>query len=264
MRFPAPSSSDGRTILVKANGDIVYPHNGGANHYVSLSGIAFYAAGIGSWSAIGTGIAPYGISFSAETNTEYGTPAYYKDPYGVVWFRGLVRTSNTYGASDRTVVVLPDTHRAAKNQHIAGTSAAGVTGFESLSTAGDVRSKNGAPTAVDTSHSLHNLKIFTAEAYTLNVYKTFPARAPWVWIGNPYPEPGYILREDGLRMATGLVNTGANNTPLQDYAEREISSEFGISVHPALSNNSYCRVDLTGDLKNRISTEVSSSFVLGP
>ncbi|UDL15889.1 minor tail protein [Microbacterium phage Pumpernickel] len=206
MIFPTLNGNNWRAITVAANGEIRVRANT-VNTFVSFDGIAFPAAGVATWTDIGA--AGSGSSFAnswgPHVNASWGTPAYWKDPYGLVWFRGLL-TGGSTAADNTNMVTMPATHRSALQQHYPAASSEqfGLVGARATD---GLNYKNG--TLGTAWISLGGVTIMTQDAFNSGVWFSPVMTNSWAnYDTNTYPGLAMTRREDGLGLSRGFIRNG--------------------------------------------------------
>lgn len=206
MIFPTINGNAWRSIGITTTGNILV-RAGWTASFVTLDGIAFPAAGVASWTNVGA--AGSGSSFAngwtGYATALHGTPAYWKDPYGLVWFKGLIGGGSR--ASDNLpMITLPASHRGVLQQHHPVTADEGFGFVGSLST-------NGLEYKVNTIGSnwisLGGVTVVTPEALTYGTWLNPVFVNSWVNY-NPvtFPAAAMTRRPDGLGLAKGLIGSG--------------------------------------------------------
>jgi hypothetical protein len=192
--------------------------------YVSLDGIAYPAAGVATWTdigAAGSGSA-YQNGFASHPSTaEYGVPGFWKDPYGVVWFRGLIRPGSNVTTDNLVMFTLPASHQSPTQSHVAvgaSNGSADQFGMVSAMKLGGVAFKVGSLAAANNGYiSLARLTIITAEAKASALNWLGPSNLKNNWVNydvNAYSPFFLMRRADGLAMSEGLIRSGTLNTEL--------------------------------------------------
>lgn len=242
MIFPINNGDTAKVVTIRANGSVqVEGANWTANTYISLDGIMFPAAGVATWTAIGA--AGSGSSF-ANTWTDYANPAswgvarYWKDPYGFVWFAGLVK-SPTAVVDGVVIANLPATHRAHLQQHIRAGSA-NVYGCVGADAANGLNAKANSSNAWI---SLGGVVLTTTDALTLNSWKDIPLAGAWVQGGAGFPTIQSTRREDGLILTKGLVR-GGTAPPLKLMVPRAEYGPTGEAIIYVATNSAMGRADI--------------------
>lgn len=237
-----------RCVKIDADGTVRVYGTGWSANWLTLDGIAFPSAGTASWVIIGTNGSAYGSSFQRESNwaTQFGEPAFWKDPYGFVWWRGLVQVKTALSVDNAVIVSLPAQYRAPVQEHIRGAGNGGYAGFGSQPASGLVWKLN-SPAASGNWLSLGGLITKTADAYSLNPWTTKAMRFANSWAQHPSSDitrVSYLLREDGLRVLSGVMVSGTLGAVAWRFDEKEMLAEDGFMTIPAISNNSRTRITI--------------------
>lgn len=206
MMFPTLNGNAWKSIKIKANGDIL-TQSGWISSFASLDGIAFPAAGVASWTEIGASGSgsSFANSWAMYPNPIWGTPAYWKDPYGLVWFRGII-SGGSRATDNLAMINLPATHRSTKQQHhtTVGDDQYGLV--SSYSGAG-VAYKSG--TFGTNWISLAPVTIMTDEALSTGVWTEPVLKSGWSnYDPTQFPGLGVTRRADGLGLSRGLIRLG--------------------------------------------------------
>ncbi|QIG57835.1 hypothetical protein SEA_PAULODIABOLI_101 [Microbacterium phage PauloDiaboli] len=207
LLLPTLNGNNYRSLTISANGDIVV-RGGWIASFITLDGIAFPAQGTATWTEIGA--AGSGSSYANgwtnyDTNPIWGKAAYWKDPYGLVWFRGLI-DNGTRGTDDTTMVNLPATHRAHMQQHN-NVVASDTFGFVGTRTTGGIDWKAGTGGGW---HSLASLRIITSDALTASPWWTPVYSGGWLdYNVAQFTSLGLTRRPDGLGLSKGLAKSGS-------------------------------------------------------
>lgn len=193
-------------ITIYTDGRICIRGTWGTTPYLSVDGVAFFSAGSVQWTPIGQNGSSFGAKFKANSDPFWGVPRYYKDPYGIVWFEGLVETVSSVSVENTAIVNLPTTHRAHLEQHLVTVS---NDVFASISGSPDegLRWKTGSPATGW--FSLCNTHVVTPEALANNPWYTPGYKNGWKRFQSNFPEAAVFRRQDGLCMSTGLISAGA-------------------------------------------------------
>lgn len=242
--LPTLNGNNYRSLTIQANGDIVV-RGGWIASFITLDGIAFPAAGVASWTEIGAGGS--GSSYANgwtnyDTNPVWGKAAYWKDPYGLVWFRGLI-DNGTRGTDDTTMVNLPASHRAHMQQHNP-VVASDTFGFVGTRTTGGIDWKGGTGGGW---HSLAALRIITTDALTASPWYAPPTTSGWVDY-NPaqFTTSGVTRRPDGLGLAKGLVKSGTISATNRIMTLPRQMLPGMTSLTPRVSAQAAARLDVYG------------------
>jgi hypothetical protein len=258
MILPVEQGDTAKAVTVYPDGTVRVRSGYTAGQYVSLDGLAFWAAqsdATGNWVTVGNGGSSFGANFNASNagyNTTYGYPAFYKDRYGFVWFRGLVTIAVAPTGDNTAIINLPATHRAALEQHFRATANDAYSGLGAQPVNG-LNWKTNSPTGVGGWISLASAVIQTSDAAASNTWIT-PGFANG-WANNntaSFPAFGLTLRGDGLIKARGLLNGPATVnlaiTNMSGYPEFWPRAHRIITA--TISNNSRARIDFMGDGEN--------------
>lgn len=250
MIYPVEHGDVARAVTIKANGDILT--RGGSwtsDGYLSLDGITFPAAGVATWTSVGSGGSAFGANFAADAgfNAQYGTPAFWKDPYGFVWFRGLVKVVTTTSADNTRIIDLPTTHRAHLEQHYRGTANDTYAGLGAHPNNG-LNWKSGSPGSVGNWISLAGVLLNTVDGQNNNPWVN-PAGFGngWARNGTAFPNGSYLLREDGLCTMQGLMASGTIGTRGMSLRDTEMWPRDGRIILAGISNNARNRIDIGGE-----------------
>lgn len=232
-------------LLIKSDGEIrnygAYP----SNSYVTLDGIAFPAAGVADWIPVTSWGPKFDSRPESDWHTVYGVPSYWKDSYGFVWTRGLVRVVTTPVDNDN-IFSLPPEYSADKPQHI---KAGSINVFGSVQhSPGGFDWKTGSPNGgVGNWISLAGIFGVTTEGRLNNPWQEFPAFvSPWVNNSSAQPSAQYLLREDGLRALGGLIRGGTSDSKITSMAEEEMWPSRGKIILTTVSNGADARLDIKG------------------
>lgn len=248
--FPVEVDDTARTVRIAQDGGIYVSGEGWPSSWLTLDGIAFPSAGIANWAPIGTLGTSWGPSFGKDASwvAQFGEPSIWKDPYGFVWYRGLVKVLSTVSADNTPIINMPAELRtpSSRVEHIRGTGNNTYAGFGGNSDIGLVWKPN-SPSAVGMWISLGGVITKTTDAYSLNPWAT---KTPKLLNGyTPYnadfTQPNYLLREDGLRVLTGLLyggGTGGKN--VWRFSEKEMFAEDGHLTIPLMAENARGRLTI--------------------
>lgn len=248
--FPVEMGESARTVRIAQDGRVYVFGSGWPTSWLSLDGIAFPSAGIANWAPIGTLGTSWGPSFGKDASwvAQFGEPSIWKDPYGFVWYRGLVKVLSTVSGDNVPIINMPAELRVptSRAEHIRGTGNNAYAGLGGNSDIGLVWKPN-SPSAVGLWISLGGVITKTADAYSLNPW---PTKTPRLINGfNPFntdnTQPNYLLREDGLRVLTGLLGgggTGGKN--VWRFPEKEMFAEDGHLTIPLMAVNARGRLTI--------------------
>lgn len=248
--FNVEFADTAKAITILPNGDIDVRGSGfTSGNYISIDGIAFWEASVPTWTNIGSGGSSFASGFGSNPAWEgvYGVPAYWKDPYGFVWFRGLLRNQAAQSVDNTVAINMPATHRFHRQAHL---RTAGDDGFSFLGarpTSG-VDWKIGAPGSNGSWHTLSPIILITQEAKDNNPWK------PVSWWNNSwanysvpqFPAGGYLLREDGLRISEGLIGSGTIGARPFVLHETEMWPATGLKIISTVSAQLRARIDIYG------------------
>jgi len=252
LLFTVECVNTSKGISVNANGEIrVYGGAYPADSYVSLEGISWPAAGVATWTAIGSG----GSSFAANWINDsaydaiYGFPSFWKDPYGLVWFRGLIKCRVATSVDGTNMIMLPTTHRADLEQHMRTISSNNWYGGVGARSTDGLNWKTNSPGGVGAWMSLAQVTVATPESRTLSTFQS-PRRFMNNWVrngGTQYPNLSYALRGDGMRILAGLA-AGGSGTGMAMFVmtQEEFWPTQGQIILNTIGNSARSRVDICG------------------
>lgn len=237
-----------RSIYIRASdGALMFQGQTATNSYLSLDGLAWPAAGVATWTPVGEGGSAWGPNFGPRQVwvDAYGAPSFWKDPYGMVWFRGIVDVKVATSTDDTLMFTLPATHRADIMQHVRGTGWDTFAHYGFAPTVG-VQYKLNNPGQVGQWLGLAGLVLITAEGRANN---------PWVkpralingWSNyNPaaYTSASYLLREDGLRVSSGLIGGGSIAKRVISLKDKEYWPDNGRIIIAAAATAGRGRIDI--------------------
>ena len=244
--FPVEVGETSRVVYISTDGEIRVYGSGWPSSWLTLDGIAFPSAGTATWTSIGDGDSSWGANFESDAGwvAEYGDPAFWKDPYGFVWYRGLAHIKVTTSTDNTLIFNLPSTHRSSVFEHVRGCANTGYAGIGSLPKSGLVW-KPGTPGDVGSYVSLCGVITKTAQAYSDNPWLF---RAPkmtnnWAPYHSTLTQPSYLLREDGLRVLSGMIGRGiVGGASCFYFRDLEMIAEKGRLTIPAMANNARARI----------------------
>jgi len=247
MIFPANNGDNPRTLTVHSDGRVmVEGGNWIANTYVSLDGIAFPAAGVAAWTEVGA--AGSGSAFmngwTGYNTATWGKPAYWKDPYGIVWFRGLVGGGNS--TSDNfQMFSLPSSHQSHSQSHTKASAGSAFGYISGLNGANQgVSWKNGTSSGVWV--SLGGVTLVTTDGLNNNPWKTLPMVNGWVQYPGGFTQAAFLRRDDGLAMLKGLIGSGLFPGKIANLGSHMLP-EAGV-ILAGVSAALYHRMDINGML----------------
>jgi hypothetical protein len=247
-------------ITIKTDGRILTRFAGGSGvDFLSLSGVNYWAAesdATGNWKNVGTNCITFDSHYADWGDPLYGFSALYKDRWGFVWGRGLVRTV-TPQTTNFPMINLPVGYRPEKEQHYRAISDNGF-GFlgagNATSGPNSINYKTGSPNAAGTWTSLAGIRVSTPDVLTLNSWTT-PGLFLNSWANyNAVTFPGmtWTRREDGLVLFRGLITGGALGAAVTNLlATPEIFIRPKGAVFAAVGADVRTRVDISGDTYNQ-------------
>lgn len=237
-----------RAVTIGADGSVrVRQNSWPANQYLSLENISYWTPGVPQWTPI-TSWSSY-----AERNTgwdaTYGIPSYWKDPWGFVWFKSLVRIKVGVAGDNTPLFSLPSTHVPTDGNHAhMRTTCIDSLGVLGTMNSNDVVWKSGSVSGAPNSWlSLGGVSYPAAEAV---------ANPNWVKIrgyvngagdyGGSWPVGRYLLREDGLRMTAGLLNSGTYGASPRHWNlyQREMWPSDGQRIFETVGGQARSRFDI--------------------
>lgn len=248
--FPVEMGEGARTVRIAQDGGVYVFGSGWPTSWLSLDGIAFPAAGVADWAPVGTQGTSWGPSFGKDAGwvTQFGEPSIWKDPYGFVWYRGLVKVLSTVSGDSVPIINMPAELRVptSRGEHVRGTGNNSYAGFGGSVDVGLVWKSN-SPSGVGMWLSLGGVITKTADAYSLNPW---PTKTPklvngFVPYNADHTQPNYLLREDGLRVLTGLLGGGGTgNKNVWRFSEKEMFAEDGHLTIPLMAVNARGRLTI--------------------
>ncbi len=183
------------------------------NGYLQLSRLAYPAAGVASWTdiaAAGTsGVPAFASTFS---NSGSNVVGYWKDPYGIVWWKGGFLSSASQSTDNTSVVLFNgaalspslETHHAASRT----SGVWGSVGFGGGGTA--LRFKNTSTLTAGQVIYLGGLAVPSSDSDTLLTWSTIPLTNSWV-SDALRPAPQWANR-NGLIILKGFMRNGTIGT----------------------------------------------------
>lgn len=242
--LPVLMGDQAHNIRIWPNGDITAWGSYPGSTYLSFDGVCFYpkSANI-PWALIGD--AGSGFSSAAQAFDDvanWGSPKFYKDEYGFVWFQGLLRLKAAISADNTNLVSMPSSHRVSIEQHFRGAGHPGSwVGLGGQPTNG----LNWKPNSVATSGSYMSI--------TGVVFTTADAIANNPWSNLSFLANGWtfhsltasvLRREDGLCMGRGLIVGGSLN--LKAFRlEPDLWARRGKIILATISNNGNGRINVS-------------------
>ncbi|QKN87782.1 minor tail protein [Microbacterium phage Nebulous] len=244
------NADNARSVTVNPDGTIrVRGSSWGANTFVSLDTLRWPAKGVATWTPIGQGGSSWAANF--EDFLWNGNPsAFWKDPYGFVWFTGLTRVKVATSGDNTRILNLPascaiPSTKGEQHYRTTGGEVYGGLGTTYVAGAGNLNYKSNTNGAVGQWISLASVLMATADASTLNNWWEFPWMVnSWVNNGANQPNASLTRREDGLVCVRGLIALGAYGgvigKMLHDFWPRETM------LWDSMSNNARGRIDVWG------------------
>lgn len=239
-----------KSIVIQSNGEIRLYGTFASANYISLDGVAYPGPGVATWIEIGSPGSGSAIAanFQSTPSLEatYGKPAYWKDPYGFVWYRGLVEVKTALSVNNTAMIDMPAGYRSDKSQHTRGVGNQVFAGVYHNPGTG-LGWMTGGPTTVGSYIALTGLLTTTPDAIANNPW------APYVFMGNSwanyniatYPGARYCRREDGLVVLGGLLGSGSLATSAFNTATKEFWPRNGRLILGTICNNQVrARLDL--------------------
>lgn len=195
---------------IKANGDVL---TGGAasSGWFSLDGIMFPAAGVATWTPIGSGGSTYSAGWSSfhTSDSNFGVSSFWRDPLGRVWIQGMHKNASPSTlASPSTMFTLPF-----GKQYISHFPA-----FAGSGTFGTVLVPAGASTAVQAHQGANSAYVSTARVVLVDstVRSDWSSlsvhQSGWTAYAAGYPDTQYMKFADGVVMLEGLIKNTAAGT----------------------------------------------------
>lgn len=246
MIFPIQLGAVPGAITIGKDGTIRLRNAMVGATFITLDGVAFYAAGVAQWTAIGTGGSSFAASFESNPtwNAQFGLPSYWLDPYGFVWFNGLIRPKTTITADNTPMFTMPGTHVAHSEHHI---RTASNDGHAHVGTIGsDITWKIGSFGGAGSWTSLHGVFYTTAAGRSANPW-TYPTRFPngHTNYAAKMTQIGYLLREDGMRTAGGFLRQGTQTSVLLYLKDPELQIARNKKIIiPTAADSSHRRLDI--------------------
>lgn len=250
--------SNSYALEIRTNGDmLLHSPTPSVGAFITLDGISFWAPGVANWTNLGAGGPTFGINFERNTDWDrYGIPAWWEDPYGFLWFRGLARIKVSPTADNDPIIMLPTPLKGQLEQHFR-TAAQGVFGIVGTGPASQGKDyglnwRNGSPSMVGAWVSLYGFCIATSRAVANNPWKSMLLASPWTNITGSYPQASTLLREDGARITRGIISSGTPGANSQAFQlpEPEFWPDYGRLAIPTVSASNRGRLDIiprTGD-----------------
>jgi len=237
-----------------------------ANQFVSLDTIHYPGKGVATWTNIGSGGSSWGANF-VDYNYMGVPAAFWKDPYGFVWFRGLAKVAVATSTDNTVIINMPSTHRSYLEQHFrtvgndvyAGIGSGPVTATPP--TPGVVWKTN-SPATVGSWISLAGALLNTSDANTINTWWTLDWRMN-SWINNSVNQPpaGATRRADGLVYMRGLVSSGTYGVKIGNLPDDYIPRQRLLIDN--ISGNARGRIDMRGVVESPNDDRGSIYFAQG-
>lgn len=235
LTFPIEMGDNSRSIDINPDGSIRARSGYGNNTYITLEGICFPAAGVATWTPLALA-----NSWVSGTTSVWGTPAYWKDPYGTVWFRGMLKGGGT--AENTMMASLPTGMRPALYTHMRASSQDNF-GFASADPAGQLQYKAGS--AGNDGFSLAGLTVPTPDAYNASPWRDLRLITGGRY-NVSYPAPRITRRPDGLVMMEGLIGGVAPGNQVFRIPPEMRTVKRGLL--PAVGSAVRARYDFGGEL----------------
>lgn len=253
MLVYANVSDTARAIRINSNGEVRTSGTTLATgNYISLDGIAYPAAGIATWTNIGSGGSTWGANFEAWTDTAtFGTPGFWQDPYGYVWMRGLVRVKVATSVDGTVIWNTPAGYEPFYGQsHLRTCGNEGYAGVAANAATNSINWKPASPGAVGAWISLSNV-IYPTVNSSSNIFRGVGAYANG-WGTYPgannvsFPLPGVSRRNDGLCVSKGLINAGSLGSGRAFRVAEEMYTDTRV-ILDSIANNGRVRIDVSGN-----------------
>lgn len=250
IRLAVEMADNAKGVYITTTGEIQAWGNFLPNQYVSLDGLAFPQKGVANWIPLGDSGSGIGLKFERHDPWDdvYGVPSYWKDPYGFVWFQGLLRVKTALNPED-VVFSLPLGYLPPKATHYRMNSNDTYAAFGyNLGGGGqEFVMKSNSPTTVGSWYSLAGVAVATVESFSINPWKTPRAFANgWVnYNTGSFTSLQHLLREDGLRITSGLLANGSGGTNSFTLPEEEYWPRYGRIVLATMATNARARIDIS-------------------
>lgn len=250
--FPTLNGTNMRDLYIHASdGTITLGSGGFTSTWITLDSIVFPAAGVASWTTVGsTGSgSAFQNSWADYARTAYGPARFWKDPDGVVWFGGLVSSGVT---TDNTMIfTLPSGYNGWKEQHLIADSASTYGGVGTGPTLGGIVVKGNTSNAWI---SLAGVTLMTPDAMTKMTWYTSCSTQGgsyslsilnWTnYNAANYPCLGYAQGSSGLVYLQGLGSGTYGSTSI--FVLPADLRPLHTYLKPAMSGNvnGYNRIDI--------------------
>ena len=249
MLFPVENVDTAKAILIEAStGNIKVYGSGWSITWTTLTGIAFWSAGVAQWTNVGSGGSAWGTNFNRNPDwiASYGEPGFWKDPYGFVWFRGLAMVTVATSTDNQPIFTIPSTIAPMKEEHHRVTANQVFGGIGADST--KLKWKQGSPGTVGTWLSLASVVLQTTDAANGNPWQADAKLLnSWAYYSSTFTVPRVLLREDGLRISYGMVNAGVIGSSMFVMPSKEFWPTSGRLTVPVISNGARGRFTLMGE-----------------
>jgi hypothetical protein len=247
--FPVSQSDTAKAVEIKTNGDIVSRAGWTSGGYVSLDGIAFPAAGVATWTDVGSSSSTVlGSSWEIQSGDTaiFGHPGFWTDPYGFTWFRGLLRVKTAISTDNTLMFTLPTAARSHLEAHNRSAANDGYAGIGARTIDG-LNWKSGSTGSVGAWFTLAPVVLATPAAISDNPwYEIEYFGAAWAADSASFPTIGFLRREDGLCMSKGMMQSGTLGTGRAFTLPQELWPRDGRAIIDTIANNARARVDVSG------------------
>lgn len=259
MVFPINQSDNIGEVRIYPDGKVIVQTPVSQGQYVSLTNIAFPAAGVATWTPITT----YLNGYSDYGDPQFGQARYWVDPYGIVWWAGLVKvgattTGGTHAFSMPASITQPDSHHETVAVALQQMGSIRFSGSITAATAGGT----GGIGYVDVLSGMTSggwFSLFGCTTLTQaglvslpwdNLYNQgrfangFTAYNSTVNSGNQMPI--IAKRPDGLVMTFGLVRTDSGTIGQAIFFLEERMLPNSVLLQQAVANATRARIDISG------------------
>ena len=267
IRLAVEMADNAKGVYITTTGEIKAWGNFLPNQYVSLDGLAFPQKGVANWIPLGDSGSGIGLKFErhAPWDDVYGVPSYWKDPYGFVWFQGLLRVKTTLNPED-TMFSLPPGYLPPKATHYRMNSndTYAAFGYNLGGSGQEFVMKANSPTTVGSWYSLAGVAVATVESFSINPWKTPRAFANgWVnYNAGSFTSLQHLLREDGLRITSGLLANGPGGTNSFTLPEEEYWPRYGRIILATMATNARARIDISPTVERTLASPyIPGAFV---
>lgn len=250
IRLAVEMADIAKGVYITTTGEIQAWGNFSSNDYVSLDGLAFPQKGVANWIPLGDSGSGIGLKFErhAPWDDVYGVPSYWKDPYGFVWFQGLLRVKTALTSED-VMFTLPTGYLPPKATHYRMNSndTYAAFGYNLGGSGQEFVMKANSPTTVGSWYSLAGVAVATVESFSINPWKT-PRAFSNGWVNyNPgsFTSLQHLLREDGLRVTSGLLANGSGGMNSFTLPEEEYWPRYGRIILATMATNARARIDIS-------------------